>query len=299
MERSRTSRLSDRSDSTTVSISLDSPLLLSASTRTTITATATQPRLLPSYFTPISLCSLLLLLAVLLITHLNPSPWLARFPPLFLRSPPPFALLSAAVPPVHGCQDLSVTSLEPREKAAIVLLLREQDLIQLLPTLRNFEHRFNKNFRYPYVFLSSPDSPPFSEKFRKQVAQVLPQEAAAEWGSVGEDHWSIPKWMNKEEVRSGFVDQQAKGVQYAGREAYHHMCRFYSGFWARHPLLAKYDWYWRLEPGGMLLELLHRVDRHLRTGNPLSSEVLLFSHLRPISVPFDARQSLRLRYHYR
>jgi mannosyltransferase len=31
-------------------------------------------------------------------------------------------------------------------------------------------------------------------------------------------------------------------------ESYHHMCRFYSGFFYKHELLQKYDWYWRVEP---------------------------------------------------
>ncbi|CRL30316.1 Glycosyl transferase, family 15 [Penicillium camemberti] len=26
------------------------------------------------------------------------------------------------------------------------------------------------------------------------------------------------------------------------------MCRFYSGQFYKHPLLLKYEWYWRLEP---------------------------------------------------
>ena len=35
---------------------------------------------------------------------------------------------------------------------------------------------------------------------------------------------------------------------YGGMESYHHMCRFYSGFFYKHELLQKYDWYWRVEP---------------------------------------------------
>ncbi|CAO3634787.1 unnamed protein product [Cunninghamella echinulata] len=32
-------------------------------------------------------------------------------------------------------------------------------------------------------------------------------------------------------------------------ESYHHMCRYQSGFFFDHPLLDKYEWYWRVEPG--------------------------------------------------
>lgn len=199
----------------------------------------------------LSIFALVLVSSVVLITYLNPSPWLSNHPAIFLRPPPPIPSLSTSVtPPVKGCRNVEVTQLEQREKAAIVLLLREKDLDDLLPTLRNFEKRFNAAFRYPYVFISSPDEGPFSPSFRSSVLATLPSNAAVEWSVVEKEHWRIPEWMDEEEVRRGFKEQEQQGVQYAGREGYHHMIRWYSGLWAREEVLQKYDWYWRLEPGG-------------------------------------------------
>ncbi|KZT55284.1 glycosyltransferase family 15 protein [Calocera cornea HHB12733] len=150
--------------------------------------------------------------------------------------------------PYAGCAPSSGLS-QPREKAAILLLLREADLPELLPTLQNFESKFNGAFRYPYVLLSTPDEEPFSPEFRTAVAGVLPDGAGVEYAQVGPDDWGIPDWLNATEVREGFAEQGAAGVQYGGREGYHHMCRFYAGLFARQEVLQKYDWYWRLEPG--------------------------------------------------
>lgn len=250
------------------------------------------PRL--PFLTRLSLASLLLISCILLLTHLHPSPWLSPSLPLFLRPPPPLSILSGTTPPVSGCQNLFLTTLEPRETAAIVLLLREQDLAELLPTLDNFESKFNANFRYPYVFLSSPDAPTFSHAFRSAVEEALPLGAVTEWGEVPIEHWSIPAWMDEEEVRRGFAQQEKDGVQYAGREAYHHMCRFYSGFWAQHPLLAKYDWYWRLEPGGT-----SSPSSSSGRADARSSAVLLLDHVRSLPLPLAPQQSLRLRHHHR
>lgn len=157
----------------------------------------------------------------------------------------------------QGCYDRELTSLESRERGAIVVLLRARDLAELLPTLRNFERRFNAQFRYPYVFLTDPEESEEAEQggglplwFRRAVAEVLPDGAVTEWGVVPPEHWTIPDWLDKKEMRRGFKEQEERGVLYAGREGYHHMCRWYSGLFARHPLLAKYEWYWRLEPGG-------------------------------------------------
>ena len=43
-------------------------------------------------------------------------------------------------------------------------------------------------------------------------------------------------------------DMVKAGVLYGGRESYHHMCRYFSGFFFRHPILAEFDYYWRMEP---------------------------------------------------
>ncbi len=197
----------------------------------------------------LSLLSLALVAAVLALTALNPSPWIAERSP-FLRPPPSLALQSLTTPPVQGCPNLAATALEPREKGAVVLLLREKDLDALLPTLRNFEASFNGAFRYPYVFLADPDAGALSSAFRDAVAAALPAGAVTEWAVIPAEDWRIPRWMDILETRKGFVEQEKNGVQYAGREGYHHMCRFYSGLFARQEVLAKYDWYWRLEPGG-------------------------------------------------
>lgn len=157
---------------------------------------------------------------------------------------------SSQIQPVHGCQSPQLTLVEPRERACVLLLLRESDLKELLPTLRNFENRFNKQFRYPYVIISSPDEPPLSSTFQQTVRKLLPEGALVEFGQVEEKDWRIPEELDEKVIREGFVEMEKNGVQYAGREGYHHMCRWYSGLFARHELLLKYDWYWRLEPGG-------------------------------------------------
>lgn len=54
-------------------------------------------------------------------------------------------------------------------------------------------------------------------------------------------------WEARETV-TYLAAQVANGVLYGGRESYHHMCRYFSGFFQHHPLLADVDYYWRVEP---------------------------------------------------
>lgn len=60
--------------------------------------------------------------------------------------------------------------------------------------------------------------------------------------------WGYPDWVDHEVAREGIRKQGDAAIMYGGMESYHHMCRFYSGFFYKHELLDKYEWYWRLEP---------------------------------------------------
>jgi hypothetical protein len=46
------------------------------------------------------------------------------------------------------------------------------------------------------------------------------------------------------------------GVGKGWMVSYHHMCRWNSGFFYKHPSLENYDWYWRVEPDVRTLLLL-------------------------------------------
>lgn len=158
-------------------------------------------------------------------------------------------------PPVLGCpaeeasSDTWLTLQKVKTRACFLLLARDKDLEDLKATLANVEDTFNAKFRYPYVFLNEA---PYSQEFEQGIRQALPPGAEVEFGVIPEEHWSIPSWLDKDKVREGLKKMGAEGVQYADRESYHHMCRYYSGLFALHPLLQKYDFYWRLEPGGEL-----------------------------------------------
>lgn len=49
-----------------------------------------------------------------------------------------------------------------RANAAIVMLARNSDLKGMMKSMKQMEDRFNKKFKYPYVFLNEE---PFNEEF--------------------------------------------------------------------------------------------------------------------------------------
>ena len=65
---------------------------------------------------------------------------------------------------------------------------------------------------------------------------------------IEKEQWSYPAWLTSEDAAAARQRMVQQGVLYGGRESYHHMCRYFSGFFYRHKLLQKYDYYWRMEP---------------------------------------------------
>ncbi|KAI9271845.1 nucleotide-diphospho-sugar transferase [Phascolomyces articulosus] len=132
-----------------------------------------------------------------------------------------------------------------KAKAAFVILVRNKEQEDIAETIVNLEDKFNKNFRYPYVFLNNE---PFTEEFKHAMQRASPG-ADMQFGLVPVQHWGYPSFVNQSYAKDCRDQMEADQVFYGGMESYHHMCRYQSGFFFRHPLLDKYDYYWRVEPG--------------------------------------------------
>lgn len=131
----------------------------------------------------------------------------------------------------------------PKEKATFVTLARNQDLYGLLETIKSMEDRFNHQFNYDWVFLNDE---PFSEEFKKVTTAMISGET--KYGQIPKEHWSYPQWIDQNRAKEARDEMVRQRVIYGGSESYRHMCRFESGFFYRHPLMADYDYYWRVEP---------------------------------------------------
>ncbi|KAL2195369.1 glycosyltransferase family 15 protein [Corynascus similis CBS 632.67] len=175
---------------------------------------------------------------------------------LFVRHPSSTgrALMPAGAPPairkisekhdkvfVTGC--LEPDTSKPRANAAFVVLARNKELDGVIQSMKSIERHFNRWYNYPYVFLNDGD---FNQTFMDTVKNYT--SSTVEFGKVGPDMWGYPDWIDPKVAKEGINKQGDDAIMYGGMESYHFMCRFYSGFFYKHPLLAKYEWYWRLEP---------------------------------------------------
>ncbi|KAF3930587.1 hypothetical protein ABW19_dt0204547 [Dactylella cylindrospora] len=181
---------------------------------------------------------ILVIILLLFLSHPDaPSPI-----PTIFHEPPILKINETYDKPfVTGCLE-PATDL-PRANAAFVVLARNKELDGVVQSMKSIERHFNHWFNYPYVFLNDGD---FNETFKETVKRYA--SSSVEFGKIDKSMWGFPDWVNHEEAKEAIAKQGDRVIMYGGMESYHHMCRFYSGFFYKHPLLDKYKWYWRLEP---------------------------------------------------
>jgi alpha 1,2-mannosyltransferase len=67
------------------------------------------------------------------------------------------------IPEQYHSPDNTTFVLDRRANATIVMLARNSDLQGVVKSVKQMEDRFNKRFRYPYVFLNEE---PFTDQFK-------------------------------------------------------------------------------------------------------------------------------------
>jgi mannosyltransferase len=66
-----------------------------------------------------------------------------------------------------------------RTNAALISLVRNEELGQLLETMRDLERTWNSKFNYPYIFFNDI---PFTEEFKQKVQSVT--KAKCQFGTT-------------------------------------------------------------------------------------------------------------------
>ncbi|KAJ2615728.1 hypothetical protein H4S08_001086 [Coemansia sp. RSA 1365] len=133
-------------------------------------------------------------------------------------------------------------ALGERVNGAIVVLVRNSELDGLRKSMRMFEDRFNRRFKYPYILLNDQN---FTQEFRDGVASITNNEVR--YGMLDDSLWGYSPSVTPEET-DVMLERNKHEYLYGGNLSYRFMCRFQSGLFYHHPLVRDLDWYWRLEP---------------------------------------------------
>lgn len=145
--------------------------------------------------------------------------------------------------PFHtGCKPID--NQQPRASAAFVMLARNSEIDDVIKSMISLESHFNKWYNYPWVFLNDKE---FDENFKSEVRKHT--NADVEFGIIPENEWTVKNELYSDaEIREYIESQGDRQIMYGNLESYHKMCRYYSGFFYKHELVKKRDWYWRVEP---------------------------------------------------
>ncbi|CAI6275689.1 unnamed protein product [Periconia digitata] len=154
--------------------------------------------------------------------------------------------LKPATPPTTPNPHSSLspaTASGDRMNATFVTLARNEDLWEIIKSIRSVEDRFNRNYNYDWVFLNDKE---FSDEFKRTTTAIV--SGKTKYGLIPKEHWSFPDFIDQD--RAAKVREEMKEAQiiYGDSISYRHMCRYESGFFFRHKLLLDYEWYWRVEP---------------------------------------------------
>lgn len=131
----------------------------------------------------------------------------------------------------------------PLENATFFTLARNQELYSLLQSIEYVESRFNWRYHYPWVFANDEE---FDENFKLEVSHLVSGEAT--FVTIPKEMWSYPPHIDQKKALETRERMEKHGIIYGGSESYRFMCRFNSGFFYKLDALAKYKYYWRVEP---------------------------------------------------
>lgn len=129
------------------------------------------------------------------------------------------------------------------ENATLIVLARNSDLPGVLRSMRSLEDRFNRDYKYPWVFLNEV---PFNDEFIEQTSIMASSECFYEL--IPEEDWYQPDFIDNEKLEQNLMDSAKNNVLYGGVKSYRNMCHFNSGYFYKQKKILEYDWYFRVEP---------------------------------------------------
>ncbi|KAI9727219.1 MAG: hypothetical protein M1834_008479 [Cirrosporium novae-zelandiae] len=130
-----------------------------------------------------------------------------------------------------------------RINATLLSLVRNRELGELIQSMRDLERTWNHKFNYPWTFFNDE---PFTDEFKRRTQAET--KAKCSYEIIPEEHWAVPSWINNDLFQESAQILKENNIQYGNLASYHQMCRWNSGMFYKHPALANYQYYWRVEP---------------------------------------------------
>lgn len=147
------------------------------------------------------------------------------------------------------------------ENATLVMLVRNRELKGALLSMRSLEDRFNRDYKYPWVFMNDV---PFTEEFIEQTSLMASGKVYYEL--IPPEDWDVPPHIDVQKLEDNIA--ASTDVIYGFSKSYRNMCHFNSGYFYKQKRLLNYEWYFRVEPDvEYMCDFLYDPFTLLRTNN--------------------------------
>jgi alpha 1,2-mannosyltransferase len=129
-----------------------------------------------------------------------------------------------------------------KANACIMTFVDSDKLEQWLKTMIELENKFNKKFKYSYLIFTESDL-----SLEKKTTISILTESNVEYAVIPEQFWRFPKHIQTRKVKKSF-----KNIITRSKLNSMYKSRYFSGYFFRHELAIKYDYYWFIEPNSNL-----------------------------------------------
>ncbi|CCE66256.1 hypothetical protein TPHA_0P00980 [Tetrapisispora phaffii CBS 4417] len=131
----------------------------------------------------------------------------------------------------------------PKEDACLVMVTKNEELYDVLLTVKNVEDRFNLKYNYDWVFVNNI---PFSEDFKFVIGEMVTGKVY--FSTIPNKHWDVPAAVDKKKALDARVQQVSAQVSRAGQLKLRQLWRYMSGYFHWDPVFDQYKYYWIIEP---------------------------------------------------
>ncbi|OBS21177.1 hypothetical protein FPOA_07515 [Fusarium poae] len=138
-------------------------------------------------------------------------------------------------------------------KAALVALVKDNDINATLFSIKEFDDKFNNRFLHDWVFFSVQD---LSEAFKDSVTNAT--NATCIFEVIPEENWNDPGWVDLFQHSVSTNTNLGKGSAALNTIAnIHQMNRWISAPFAKERCLKDYEWFLKVDPGAQLAQNIH------------------------------------------
>lgn len=130
-------------------------------------------------------------------------------------------------------------------KAALVALVKDNDINATLFSIKQFDDKFNKDYLHDWVFFSIQDLP---EAFKNSVSNAT--NATCIFEVIPEENWNDPRWVDSFQhsmSQDASLDKSSATLKTIAN--IHQMNRWISAPFAKEQRLQDYEWFLKVDPG--------------------------------------------------